>query len=67
MYKIRLNGELKSLDETVSVSGLLSEMDLLEKRVAVEVNGEVVPKSLHGDTVLKTGDHVEIVTAIGGG
>jgi sulfur carrier protein len=46
---------------------LLTEEGLAERRVAVEVNGEIVPRSQHGDHQLKDGDVVEIVHALGGG
>ncbi len=50
-----------------SVSGMLEQMQLTGKRVAVEVNCEIVPRSLHEDRELQAGDRVEIVQAIGGG
>ncbi len=51
----------------ISVSGLLEHMQLAGKRVAVEVNREIVPRSLHADHQLSAGDRVEIVQAMGGG
>ena len=45
----------------------LTDFDLAGKRVAVEKNGEIVPKSRHSDTLLGAGDHIEIVVAVGGG
>jgi sulfur carrier protein len=46
---------------------LLLEMGLVGKRVAVEINHEIVPRAQHGDRVLRDGDRIEIVQAIGGG
>ncbi len=65
--KIVLNGEEKSLDSPVTVTQLLADMGMAEKRVAVEVNLEIVPRSEHGQFQLKDADRVEVVQAIGGG
>ena len=51
----------------VSVAGLLDQMGLTGKRLAVERNGEIVPKGLHAATPLAEGDTLEIVVAVGGG
>ncbi|TWO81863.1 thiamine biosynthesis protein ThiS [Denitratisoma oestradiolicum] len=64
---ITLNGEARELATVATLSDLLASMNLVGKRVAVERNGEIVPKSLHGETRLASGDVVEIVTAVGGG
>jgi sulfur carrier protein len=64
---ILLNGEPKSLEKPVSVAALLEQMGMTGKRVAVEVNREIVPRSRHADLQLRDHDHVEIVAAIGGG
>ena len=50
-----------------SISHLLDELGLTGKRVAVERNGEIVPRSRHGETALAEGDQLEIVVAVGGG
>ncbi len=50
-----------------SVATLLTQMSLAGKRVAVERNGEIVPKGRHSDTILAAGDALEIVAAVGGG
>lgn len=65
--KIILNGEEKALDNTVTVSQLLADMGMTQKRVAVEVNLEIVPRSEHGQFQLKDADRIEVVQAIGGG
>ena len=67
MIDIVLNGEPASMQPGTSVSGMLEQMQLTGKRVAVEVNCEIVPRSLHEDRELQAGDRVEIVQAIGGG
>lgn len=64
---ILLNGEDRDLDTETSVAGLLAAEGLAERRVAVEVNGTIVPRGQHGACVLRAGDRVEIVHALGGG
>lgn len=49
------------------MAGLLAALALTGKRIAVERNGEIVPRALHADTVLQAGDRIEIVVAVGGG
>ena len=65
--KILLNGQEKSLGAPVTVAVLLQEMGLGDRRVAVEVNREIVPRSRHNDFQLQDNDRVEVVFAIGGG
>lgn len=67
MFEIQVNGEPRRFNQVPSVAELLSEMGLASKRVAVECNGEIVPKSRHAETRLSSGDCVEIVVAVGGG
>ena len=64
---IVLNGEPRSLAAPLTVLGLLQSEGLGERRVAVEVNGEIVPRSRHESHALHPGDRVEIVHALGGG
>ena len=65
--EVRVNGESRALAVASSVAELLRDMGLEGKRVAVERNGEIVPKSLHAETRLVDGDSLEIVVAVGGG
>ena len=62
-----INGEPQQLPEPITVAALLAARGLAGKRVAVERNGEIVPKSRHAETALASGDHIEIVVAVGGG
>lgn len=62
-----VNGEPQSLADATTVAALLESRGLAGKRVAVERNGEIVPRGLHADTPLAGGDRVEIVVAVGGG
>jgi sulfur carrier protein len=64
---IRLNGVNHALPVDCSVAQLLAEAGLGERRVAVEVNGAIVPRSAHDGHLLHEGDRVEIVHALGGG
>lgn len=64
---ILLNGEPRALAAPIKLVELLREEGLGERRVAVEINGEIVPRGRHADTALNDGDKVEIVHALGGG
>ncbi|SDG32150.1 sulfur carrier protein ThiS [Onishia taeanensis] len=65
--QIQLNGEAKQLASETTVGELILALDLAGRRIAVEVNEEIVPRSQHAATRLGEGDRVEIVHAIGGG
>ncbi|MEQ6292356.1 sulfur carrier protein ThiS [Vogesella sp. GCM10023246] len=68
MPTIQLNGESRQFDATITtLSALVSALDLGGKRIAIECNGEIVPRSLHASTPLNEGDALEIVVAVGGG
>jgi sulfur carrier protein len=67
MFEVVVNGEAKQVTAGATVAALLHDMQLAGKRIAVERNGEIVPKSLHGATPLIAGDKLEIVVAVGGG
>ncbi|MCP1606342.1 sulfur carrier protein ThiS [Pseudomonas citronellolis] len=64
---IQLNGEPYELPDGQSVAHLLECLELGGRRVAVELNLDIVPRSQHAATALKEGDQVEVVHAIGGG
>lgn len=65
--RIQLNGDSFELPDGETVAGLLSRLELVGRRVAVELNQDIVPRSQHADTVLGEGDQIEVVHAIGGG
>ena len=65
--KISLNGELRQFPEPLTVTALVETLGYAGKRIAVERNGEIVPRGLHADVVLTDGDRIEIVVAVGGG
>lgn len=64
---ISLNGEPYMMPRPISVAALLREMGWHKRRVAIEVNGEIVPKSQHQERLLQPQDRIEIVQAMGGG
>ena len=65
--KIVVNGQERALAAPVTVAALLDELGMAGKRVAVEVNQEIVPRSRHMEFQLNDSDRVEVVFAIGGG
>lgn len=65
---IIINGNLKQLDrENVTISALVVTLNLTGKRLAIEKNGEIVPRSQFETVNLRDGDKLEIVGAVGGG
>lgn len=67
LIKITVNGEPRQIAGDYTVAMLLAEMQLAGKRIAVERNLEIVPRTQHGTTLLQDQDVLEIVHAIGGG
>ena len=64
---IQLNGEPYQLPAGQTVADLLVRLELSGRRLAVELNRDIVPRSAHATTALCEGDHVEVVHSIGGG
>ena len=64
---IQLNGESFELPDGATVAALLTRLELAGRRVTVELNLDIVPRSQHETTALSAGDQVEVVHAIGGG
>ncbi|WP_018076255.1 sulfur carrier protein ThiS [Thiobacillus denitrificans] len=67
MIELVINGEPRAFPAPLTLSQLIASLDLLGKRIAIEKNGEIVPRSQHADTRLASGDRLEIVVAVGGG
>ena len=65
--EILLNGSPCVVADESSVAALLASTDYAQRKVAVEVNREIVPRSQHASRTLRAGDRVEIVQAMGGG
>ena len=67
MIQVTVNGAAHRFDETLDVATLIERLELANRKIAVERNGEIVPKSVHRATRLADGDRLEIVAAVGGG
>ena len=68
MVSISLNGEIYVCrSESPRVADLVRELALEGKRVAVEKNGQIVPRSRQAETMISAGDRIEVVAAVGGG
>ncbi len=65
--EIRVNGVVRNVDVAYTVADLIQDMDLGQRRLAVEVNQEIIRRSQHENYQLQAQDQVEIVHAIGGG
>ena len=67
MIQVTVNGSAHRFEHPVNVRELLDRLAMAGKKVAVERNGEIVPKGRHHETLLQNGDRLEIVVAVGGG
>ena len=67
MMTIVLNGEDKQIDSQSNIEQLLKSLNLDDKRLAVEINQKIIPRSNFSSHILNESDRVEIVQAIGGG
>ncbi len=67
MIHLSVNGQQRQLEPGANLERLLQALELAGKKVAVEKNGEIVPRSRYADTALADGDSLEIVVAVGGG
>jgi len=67
MIQVIVNGSAHRLESPVDVRALLEKLEMAGKKVAVERNGEIVPRSAHSSTLVADGDQLEIVVAVGGG
>jgi sulfur carrier protein len=67
VIRVTVNGAAYRLEQPTDVSSLLRKLELAGKKIAVERNGEIVPRSAHANTLVADGDQLEIVVAVGGG
>ena len=67
VIQVSVNGTAHSFEAPLGIGALISRLELSGKKIAVERNGEIVPKSAHAETVIRDGDQLEIVVAVGGG
>jgi sulfur carrier protein len=65
--RVTLNGAPREFPAPLTFAELLHEMELAGRRLAIERNGEIVPRSRFGDARLADGDRIELVVAVGGG
>ena len=67
MITLLINGQQRQFPASMYISELIFKLDLAGKRIAVERNGEIVPRSQHTSVRLLDADQLEIVVAVGGG
>jgi sulfur carrier protein len=67
VIQVTVNGESRRFDAPLDIRAMLEKLDMAGKKIAVEKNGEIVPRSLHENTLIENGDSLEIVVAVGGG
>ena len=67
MIQVIVNGAAQRFDAPLNVAALLEQLSMSGRKIAVERNGEIVPKSAHASTLVADGDQLEIVVAVGGG
>ncbi len=65
--QVVINGEPRELDDALTVAGMLEVLSVRGRRIAVEINEEIVPRSRHAEHRICDGDRIEVVGAIGGG
>lgn len=65
--QIQVNGETRQLPTDITVAGLIEQCGLRGRRLAVELNGDILPRDEYPERRLADGDTIEIVQAIGGG
>jgi sulfur carrier protein len=64
---LTINGQPRQFEAPLKVDALLRALDLIGRRIALERNGEIVPRGRFGEEWLTDGDRIEIVVAVGGG
>jgi len=64
---VRINGADRRFARPLTVKELVGELGMEGKRIAIERNGEIVPRSRYGELALADGDRLEVVVAVGGG
>ena len=65
--QIIVNGEQRDVSDGLTAAQLVADMDITGKRIAMEVNLEIVPRSTYAEHVFNAGDKIEVVHAVGGG
>jgi len=65
--QLQINGEAQQLEGVSTLAELIEQQGLAGRRIAIELNGEIIPRAEHASTALTERDEIEIVHAIGGG
>ncbi|MGG7054096.1 sulfur carrier protein ThiS [Nitrosomonas sp. ANs5] len=65
--QLTINGQLQSFDGPMNMQQLIECLSLQNKRIAIEYNGEIIPRSKYPEQILGEGDQLEIIVAVGGG
>ncbi len=65
--QLMINGQQQSFDSPMNIQQLIEHLSLQNKRIAIERNGEIVPRSRFPEQILNEGDQLEIIVAVGGG
>ena len=67
MIELTINGQPQQFEATLNVTQLIEHLALQNKRIAIECNGEIIPRSQFSQQQLRNGDQLEVVVAVGGG
>jgi sulfur carrier protein len=67
VISVFINGSPQTYEHPISITDLVASLDLTGKRIAIECNSEIVPRSMFTQRLLAEGDKVEVVVAVGGG
>lgn len=67
MIQLTINGEVQQLHHPINIEQFIDQNNLQGKRIAIERNGEIVPRSQYAEQYLTDGDQLEVVVAVGGG
>jgi sulfur carrier protein len=67
MISVQINGEEKIFATEVNLEWVIDSLSLQDKKIAVEINEQIIPRSEFTKTLIKSGDRIEIVAAVGGG
>jgi len=65
--EIEINGLQMKIHQSLTVDELISSLNYLNKKIAIEVNGEIIPRSTYSNKIIVDGDKVVIINAVGGG
>ena len=67
MIQLTINGQPRQFESPINVTQLIDHLALHGKRIAIERNGEIIPRSQFSEQILIHGDQLEVVVAVGGG